>query len=264
MEPSGFGVRLDGKTVAEAFTRVHDGYSADRVVADVEMNKEFLVACANLGLSAAPKDLNRALINLRKTGGLLPKTTRQTSFDDDPYRFASDIAIRILERRDGVTLDDVICDPVAAEEFDRIAASLVPGFSSLQYRWAALTLRKERNLRPEVATHLLRPEKAHLVKLCDLVSSELPRLPGIYAFLDTHSKRTLYIGEAANLRSRLGTHVDHSDNKLLARHLWEHGVEQIQVEYYVLPEHTSKRELRAIEAEQIRQRRPPFNISGMD
>src|SRR5688572_24067608 len=40
------------------------------------------------------------------------------------------------------SLDTVICDPLLAAAFDSFAARLAPGFSSFEYRWAALGLRK--------------------------------------------------------------------------------------------------------------------------
>jgi hypothetical protein len=258
------GCGMNRATLANVFARVHEGFSADRVIADPKTNKMFVAECAKCGLTASAPELNRALLNLRKSGGFLAKTTRETSFDDEDYRFASEIAIRILERRDGVTLDDVLCDPHRATEFDSIAASLAPGYTPLEYRWAALALRKERSLSPEIVSRVLRPDEVHLVRLCELNLDSIPRLPGIYVFLDTSSRQALYVGEASNLRQRLGKHVEHSDNKMLARHLWDNGIENVQLEYYVLPEGISKRELRALELEQIQRRHPPFNISGKE
>jgi site-specific DNA-methyltransferase (adenine-specific) len=201
-------------------------------------------------------------MNLRKAGDLGIRTTCTTSFDDDDYRFGAEIAIRLLERRDGVTLDDVLCDPALAGEFDGIAETIAPGFTALKYRWAALSLRKQRELEPEVASRILAPEDAKLVKLTELRLQDVPQQPGVYVFVDVQSKQALYVGEASNLRQRLGKHVDHSDNKMLAQHLWQEGCSNVVTEYYVLPAGTSKRELRAIESEQIKRRNPRFNIAG--
>lgn len=253
---------IDRKLLAKAFGTVHKGYSADRVVSDPALNVVFLHACVEIGISATASELNTALLNLRKVGGWLPTTTKRTSFDDDNYRFASEIAIRILERRHAITLDGVLCDPSIAAEFDELANSISPGYSPFEYRWAALKLRKKRSLLPEISARLLRPESVQLAKLDELDLQMIPRQPGVYAFIDSQSKQTLYIGEASDLRHRLATHSDHSDNKLLARHLWQHGRSLVHVEYYVLPAETSKRELRAFEAEQIQSRRPLFNICG--
>lgn len=253
---------IDNALIRQAFERVHQGFSADRTIADPELNPAYLRECAVLRLEFPAKILNRALMNLRKSGTLDVETTHRTSFDDEDYRFASEIAIRLLERRDGTTLDEIICDPTSAAEFDEIAASISPGFTSLNYRWAALSLRKQRELTPEVATRVIRPEDVKLIKLGDLIPADVPNQPGVYKFIESESNKTLYVGEASKLRRRLSQHAKHSDNKNLAKHLWEHGRGSVMIEYSVFPEGTSKRELRAIELEQIRSTSPVFNVSG--
>ena len=116
------------------------GFSPDRVVADPELNAAFLSEAGRLGLTAAAATLNRSLLNLRKAGDLRGRKSRKTSFvDEQDYRFAAEMAIRFLERRDGISLDSIICDPQLAAEFDAYAARIAPGYSPLQYRWAAFT-----------------------------------------------------------------------------------------------------------------------------
>src|SRR5262245_41527575 len=130
-----------------ALDAASQGYSPDRVVADPELNAVFLGECARLGLCQSPSELNRALLNLRKRGELSGRESRRTSFDcEDDYRFSAEMAVRFLERRDGVSLDDIICSPALAAEFDTLAANIFPGLTPLQYRWAALNLRKARKL----------------------------------------------------------------------------------------------------------------------
>jgi site-specific DNA-methyltransferase (adenine-specific) len=122
--------------IKAAFDAVRGDHSVDRLVADPELNARFVEKCRELG---EPATLNRALLNLRKGGHLRGiKSNRLSAGDDDPYRFAAEMAVRYMERRDGVSLDDIICDPELASEFDRLAAAIAPGFTPLQYRWAAL------------------------------------------------------------------------------------------------------------------------------
>lgn len=261
MESSGTG-SIDNALIRRAFEKVHQGFSADRTIADPELNLAYLRECDVLRLEFPAEPLNRALMNLRKSGTLDVETTHRTTFDDEDYRFASEIAIRLLERRDGTTLDEIICDPIRAAEFDEIAASISPGFIPLNYRWAALSLRKQRELIPEVAARLIRPEVVKLIELGGEIPDDIPNQPGVYKFIDSESNVTLYVGEASKLRKRLRQHAKHSDNKDLAMHLWEHGRRGIMIEYNVFPEGTSKRELRAIELEQIRITNPVFNVMG--
>ncbi len=185
--------------------------------------------------------------------------SRRTSFpNQDDYEFASEIAIRFLERRDGVTLDDVICDPARAAEFDELAARIAPGYTPLQYRWAALSLRKSRRLPAEPIGRAIPPisvvqERADRINLADV-----PAAQGLYIFFA--GSECLYIGEAQNLRIRLKKHLDHSDNRGLARWLWKHGDEALYVEWQVLPPTTETPTRKAMERELIRSRRPVFNV----
>jgi site-specific DNA-methyltransferase (adenine-specific) len=242
-----------------AFEATSQGFSPDRVVADPELNVAFLDECRRLDLSAAPATLNRMLLNLRKAGGLRGMRSQKSSFpDEDQYRFASEIAVRFLERRDGLTLDAIICDPDVAKEFDRLTAEIAPGFSPLQYRWAALNLRKSAGLKPELLARVAPPVAIASFRMEGLDLACIPNQQGLY--LIYAADVALYAGEAENLRSRLRKHLDHSDNKGLARWLWEHGTERQFVEVQTLVADTATKVRRALEMELIRSRKPLFNV----
>ncbi len=94
----------------------------------------------------------------------------------------------------------------------------------------------------------------------DVLSENIPNDQGIYLF---HSVRdTLYIGEASNLRIRIEKHLEHSDNKSLARWFWDHGMSDVQLEIRVLPANTTTRQRRALESELILSHQPIFNVKG--
>jgi hypothetical protein len=180
--------------------------------------------------------------------------------NQDDYSFASEIAVRFLERRDQVSLDSVLCDPNRAAQFDEVASRLAPGFSSFQYRWAALNLRKRRRLRPEILAKVVPPEQVASCKVSELDVGKIPIRSGLYLFIQPGS--VLYVGECQNLRKRIRKHLDHSDNKGFAHWLWEHGTEDLHLEYHILPLKTPTRVRKALEAELIRSRNPVFNIAG--
>jgi hypothetical protein len=142
--------------VRTAFLAIHNRYPPDRIVADPELNHAFIAECQRLGLSSSIKSLNQQLLNLRKAGDLmgLPRSRRTSFLNEEDYRFASEIAARYLERQKSVTVDEIICDPELVREFDAIAADLAPGFLPLQYRWAALNLRKAKRLKPELLSRV--------------------------------------------------------------------------------------------------------------
>jgi GIY-YIG catalytic domain len=250
--------------IRDAFLAVHECYPPDRVVADPELNCAFIAECRRLDLSDPIKNLNQQLLNLRKGGDLkgLPRSRRTSFANEEDYRFASEIAARHLERQKSVSVDDIICDPDLVREFDRIAAQLAPGFTSLQYRWAALNLRKANRLKPELLSRVAPAETVSLGLVTELDVVSISSKQGLYVFYDPESRQTLYIGEAANLRKRLDKHLDHSDNKSLAHWLWDHGFEKLYLELHLLPDATPTRARRALEAELIASRKPIFNVQG--
>ena len=82
--------------ITEALQRVHDGFSIDRIVADPDLNREFIKACEDLGLAGDARTWNVLLFRLRKAGRLSHiETLHQTSIpweQCDRYMFASEIA----------------------------------------------------------------------------------------------------------------------------------------------------------------------------
>ena len=254
---------LDGnvkRVIRQAFQSVHDGFSPDRVVADTALNAKFLLACKSLGADAPAEVLNRHLYNARKASLLagIPTTRRTTFRDLDEYRFASEVAARFLEHRSQVTVDDILCGPDLASEFDKFATGIAPGFTSLKYRWAALNLRKSKRLCPELLAHVVVPTAVEIGRLDEIDIAKLPMEQGIYIVYGLAG--ALYVGECENLRLRIKKHLEHSDIPAIARHFWEHGTSDLHLEIQVLPPTTSVRVRRALEAELINSRRAAFNI----
>jgi hypothetical protein len=253
-------VTPEGGLIVDAFKAVCCGYSADRIIVDPELNAAFVQKCQTLGLTSPPTTLNRRLLNIRKRG-LLPCPEQRviTAFpNDEEYRFASEIAARILQRRDGHSLDTILCDPNLCRELDKLAMDIAPGFSPLEYRWAALNLRKSRKLTPEILGRVIQSQSILTFRVSQISDTELPSEQGLYIFYNP--PETLYVGEASNLRARLKKHLDHSDNRGLARWIWEHGVTNVLLEIHVLPAETPTPHRRALETELIRSRDPAFNV----
>lgn len=247
------------KLAYQAVRRVHGPYAADRIIADPVLDSSFLAECRQLGLAQSDFELNWCLLNLRKTGELsgLGKSKATPLTGQDEYRFAAEMAARFLERRDGITLDTIICNPLTAEELDELARRLAPGYSSFEYRMSALNLRKAKKLAPELVLRALKAESVTQYRVQDMVISDVPDVGGVYVFFGT--SETLYVGESHNLRLRLKKHLDHSDRKALAQWMWEFGAESLFVEFHVLAP-SDKAIRRAVEEELIRTRRPVFNL----
>ncbi|HKB05039.1 MAG TPA: hypothetical protein VKD90_22640, partial [Gemmataceae bacterium] len=64
------------------------------------------------------------------------------------------------------------------------------------------------------------------------------------------------------LYKRIKKHLDHSDNKGLARWLWENGADDLHLELHILSVDHAARDRKALETELIRSRGPKFNVLG--
>ncbi|KAA5544455.1 site-specific DNA-methyltransferase [Roseiconus nitratireducens] len=217
--------------LVQAFCESNRGYSVDRVVADPLLNEDFQVRCDRAELDGTPAERNRALFALRKSGRMKQAditTSNRTAFDWeelDPFLFAVEIAWRsVSELYADAGLDEILCDPRLAEQFDAAAGGWAPGFTALQYRWAALKLRKavsaaRRRLDATNSRKLglrkFKPEDWQ--GAADLDWDELPQGPAAYLIrhvddpsasptpLNSNSLNatSLYCGETANLQARL-------------------------------------------------------------
>ena len=192
--------------IMEAFRLTHDGYSADRLVADPELNSAFTTACNKLGLVGDVRTWNMLLFRLRKQGQLSSiETLHRTSIswdECDKYVFASEIAWQMMiDSKLANSLDEILCDPTLVGEFDKIARRFAPGYKPLDYRWAALKLRKEAKCARSRAAILTSP--THLgerVPMDELDVRKLSYKSGLYVLSDP--TRQLYVGEAIDLHAR--------------------------------------------------------------
>lgn len=195
------------KGIVAAYRRTAKGKSTDFLLCDPELNSAFVAACKKKGLAGGAFVWNRILLRLRKAGRL-PKasqTGRVRTFDSmDAYSFASEIAMQSLGNDYGLKIDDILCEPKFATEFDRIASDFAPGFTSFDYRWAALAVRKRAITAKKAATtnclEWMERELPRPIPLSRNLSEDYER-PGVYV-VSNHVHK-LYVGETCNLRSRI-------------------------------------------------------------
>jgi len=202
-------LELTLRGILAAFGETHDGFSADRVVADPDLDAAFVERCRALGLVGEPRTWNTLLFRLRKQGRLAELPTRERTGlswqDCDSYLFASEIALEtMLDGDEADTLDEILCDPQLAGRFDELAARFAPGHKPLEYRLAALKLRKQAKLARSRGAVLVPPVRlGRETPLKDLDLGKLPAEGGVY--LVTGGKSRLYAGETLNLRERLAS-----------------------------------------------------------
>jgi DNA modification methylase len=199
--------------VIEAFQAARKGFPVDRVIADPELNEQFIAVCSRLSLPGKAFDWNHSLMNLRKAGHFkgLPKS-RPTTFDFeqkiyDRYRFACEIAIQRFEQEGKTTLDHVLCDPQLAKGFDQLVLAMLPdqpsSLVSLKIRWFALRIRKAANYisRSSASLKTTIDMAQETENPFELNFSKVPPEPGLYWL--SGNRKHLYVGETENLRERL-------------------------------------------------------------
>jgi site-specific DNA-methyltransferase (adenine-specific) len=204
------------KQVLRAYRKEIDGHSADHLLCDPELNARFVAACRDQQIAGSEFSWNRLILKLRKSGRL-PKAKRARAripFEQmDPYRFASEIATRLLSSDLGLSLEDVFCTPRHAAEFDRVAARFAPGFSPFQYRWAALAIRKRAKQARTLATSRLsgwRQKRLPPRRPLEKCLSDRYAEPGVYLLFA--EQEPLYVGETEN--------VSHRIEHVLENHHW--------------------------------------------
>lgn len=202
---------LTESVVIEAFNATHGGHSPDWVIIHPVLNGLFLKRCRALGLKNPPYPdhlLNHRLMHIRKTNkfaGQLNPCTKKAGFKNyDDCAFAAEIAVRTLQRTEGVTLDRILCDPELRDRYDAIARKLASGATALQLRSAAFNLRKTHRLKPtDLSSDVYDLVTAGPVSRVSL--SEIAKMPGMYAFYDHN--RPLFAGETDNLQRRIEVHL---------------------------------------------------------
>lgn len=248
--------------IMQAFLEVRDVYSADKVIADPDLDRKFLRCCRELGLSGTDSELNWKLMNARKAGNLsglsdLIKTKpyRLGKVIDD-FEYASELAVRYMQQRKDVSLDQIICDPELAEEFDTYATRLAPGFLPLQYRWAAFGLRKAGRLGKKVDQIGKLPKLESFGRVRGIELGKIPDIGGLYLF--SSQEKPIFASQTENLRHRLERHIKVSSSGLPSW-LWDVRKEPLQLEAAPLPGIT--RSLRqAMETLLVRQWKPVLNF----
>jgi site-specific DNA-methyltransferase (adenine-specific) len=224
--------------IAEAFFATRNGFPVDRVIADPELNDQFVAACTKLSLRGSAFDWNHGLMNLRKKGrfkGLPPSKPTTFEFEQkefDRYRFACEIAIQHFEQDGKVTLDHILCDPRLARGFDQYVLAMLPDKpSSLRIRWFALRIRKSANYISRTSANLdAKITIGHeATNPFDLNPSDVPAEPGLY-WLSGKNKH-LYVGETENLRERLGVQFEGG----IKFDFWGISREQLQLTFRAAP-----------------------------
>lgn len=218
------------RLLRSAFLDVNEQASSDYVIADPKKNCLFVQSCWKHGIAGTQGELNRLLMNARKAKklGKIPNVKRYVVSRKtmEQYEFASEVAVRLLQdkvfHKEGswVSLDDILCEPKLGRRFLGIAESITPGFQELDYRWAALSIRKAMNTRVK-REDLERPVFTSLGTAESFFIDSVPEQAGFFRMM--RSGVVFYIGHASNLRFKvssmiaadLANKIENEDSKLL-------------------------------------------------
>ena len=246
-------------SIIQAFGEVREGYSTDRVIADPVLDRRLLYRCRELGVPGKDYEINWMLMNARKQGLLsyLPKTKKYTIDEIDEFEYACELVVNFLQEKKNVSLDRIICDPQLAEEFDKWAEKLAPGFASLQYRWAALGLRKAGRLGKNKEQVEKIPEFEPLGKVESLRLSKIPKVGGLYLFSSEDDR--VFLGQTDDLQHRIERHLEVSESRGLPDWLWNTKEKPLKISVGELPGIT--RSVRqGIEVSLVKKWKPLLNL----
>ncbi len=255
---------VDIHAVVRAFHAIRDSRkdrgSPDLYIADPERNLLFLAECRRVGIQGTDYAINKALLYARKNRYLPDLNSVKTVFDYEDYAFASEFAATELKYRTGASIDDILCDPGLVSKFDSIAKKLAPGFTSLQYRWAILSIRKagrHNKLKPDFCM----PEFAGRFRLVRDPVEKMPIVNGVYILYER--EKPLYARSTASLRHAVEQHRNPELLSAIADKLWRPNQDELLVSYATLPENSPKSLLLPVEKRVVEEKRPIFNVPRM-
>ncbi len=232
------------KIIVRAFQEIRQGLPVDRVFADPDLVAKFLRRCRELGITAPDAAVNRRLFRFRKSSRLPRATVREPRRDFSPYLFAADMASAQIRYRFGASVDDVLTDPMIGKEFDKLASRLQPGWTPLDYRLAALYVRKSRHCEKKDLPLFERMKVSDADKIAEdygsLASLDLNRLDqyeGIVGLVEKAcSPRFLYIIESKRVQDTVEPFLSQSVFDTLANTFWAPSLSSIYLLVYNIRE----------------------------
>jgi hypothetical protein len=251
---------VDKDRVKKAFLQVRtargDRGSADLYIADPERNALFLAKCRHLGLKVSDYILNKTLLNARKNKLLTGLHSVKTSIDYEDFAFACEFAATELRYKIGVSIDDIVCDPIVAQQFDTIAAKLSPGHKSFEYRWAILSIRKSgRNV--DWKPMFKMPKFETTFRLASDPLEMLPSDGGAYILYENTKRRPLYARATERLRHAVDLHRHGNFMEAILDKFWEPKVDDFVISFAKIP---VKAMLKPVERKIIEDEKPLFNV----
>ena len=263
---------VDWTLVKQAFLEVRkDRKSSEVYVADPDKNAIFLRRCRKLGVKASDYTINTTLYNARKNRLLTGLNSERTSSHHESFAFACEFAATELRYTKGVSIDDIICDPLLAAAFDAIAGRISPGHTSFEYRWGILSIRKASGSKQlgrkasgskkkvAIAASFTPIEMPDLTKGFRLIIDPLETIPeesGVYVL--SERENPIYAAGTESLRQGVSLYRQPNVFAAITDKFWRPKQDEFTVAYATVLQ-SSK--LKGIEQKLIEEWQPVFNVA---
>jgi hypothetical protein len=233
------------RLIARAFEETRKGFAVDRVLADPDLTDRFIRRCRALDVRAPQHAIALRLFRFRKSPGttvqLAKRTAREERRDYSPFLFAAEMALTQMRYRYGASVDDILAYPDIGKEFDALCGQICPGWTPLDYRLAALHVRKsrycEKDERPLFESLSDRRAESTLKQQDTLDSLDADKFRNVDAIIalveDTRRKtRFLYITETADVSRTLRPFTRESTFRALGNSFWTPSLSSIRLFLY--------------------------------
>lgn len=200
------------KIVTEAYQVAAQGLSVDQLLCDKDKNRSFVEQCLDHKLGGNAEVWNRYIVELSKAQKWPKSNESNTELQRTLFEsigFASEIAWKLISIDYRKTLQEILCNPDFAEEFDRLAQLYSQAdcqATSLDYRRAALEIRRRseaarapavKELQEWIQTHKKLPEISLNENLWHL------EISGVYVL--SAGQNAIFVNESNDMRRQIET-----------------------------------------------------------
>ncbi|HLL88508.1 MAG TPA: hypothetical protein VK324_04340 [Tepidisphaeraceae bacterium] len=258
--------------IADAFEEVREGFEPDRVLVDPTLSKKFIAACRKRGVKAPEWLINKRLQNFRKSssyGIKLKRTTRDAELDPEPFFYAAELGFVQLSYSRRASVDDVITNPKVGEEFVALCKEIEPTGRAIDFKWAALRLRKMRSFSKPKVEKLLAVDAPQIEERLDLVGtldrvslSDVPAEKGLFSLVEQNRRQKyLYVGATQiSLRDAFEPFRSARPFMALAGPFWQPRLSEITLSVAVMKKRLFGASARDLSLRLIEERHPLYNI----
>jgi hypothetical protein len=152
-------------------------------------------------------------------------------------------------------VDTTLAHPDLVAKFERIARTITPGYSSFQYRWAALNVRKK-GASAKITRRDIR-ELQWTVGVPFAAAGRLPAEEGVYSLFERDI--CLFVAGTENLRESVQDQQTITHAELFEPELWRPNPARLSWRYVPMPASNSDYRFGIVRS-MVKEWQPVFNI----